>query len=733
MDRTPVPTKSLGRRQPLAILISLAVAVLGGAAIGFATAAPGDTFQVPAPMGGDEALYEVDSPGSTWDDQQAHIQVQAPAPLMLPDGSWVSASRMRAGADASKFTFSSMDYVMVGWRSAFVDTATGHVVATTTGGSAGSSGGVDGAIVPQLGGSTQSQQSTTTTVEFGAGPVPCGVRTPLQERAVAVGEVLRLDGCDLGEPASFKVVGTRTLDGAPALLLANQRLGSQLWYRSGMPYPVRFDLGVGHPGEEHWTLSGFVRGDQPLVPGPLPPAVQPAPVVTAAADRLGPAHDGLQLPFPIEQAVSRAADLSQEVADFQAAHPDWFLRAAQYEETEQDGAVRGTWFLRMRGDGQELWADVAQQDDQASPVPSEAVRLVGDLEHRSGLEATSSDVHVWDEMFDPDEPAWPASCRPASLATVGSVVDRWSQMEQRPAAQANAYAFDLWCLQGGTHASLTSQVRAGDARILLPPSSTAGPLDPPQSQTTSQVLQMVAVNEDGELTLETTEAAASRSSWGALQHPPSQDKATPVERAGTGPWSPPTGPVAASITVVSVLAGLLYWLWPTIKAGPLALFSRLQAPELLEHPVRKELMQRIEAQPGVHYQDLVRALGKGKGAVEHHLRKLQAGGLVKALAAGGYTCWFPTAYDHRLVGAAPALKSDGARAVLAAVQAHPGRSARDVGVATGLSPAAVNHHLQRLSQAGLVSVVRAGRSLSIMPTDLAGRLGPGTAAAGGAA
>jgi predicted transcriptional regulator len=138
--------------------------------------------------------------------------------------------------------------------------------------------------------------------------------------------------------------------------------------------------------------------------------------------------------------------------------------------------------------------------------------------------------------------------------------------------------------------------------------------------------------------------------------------------------------------------------------------------------VRRELLQRIEAQPGVHYQDLVRAMGKGKGAIEHHLRKLREGGLVKSMSAAGYTCFFPAAFDRRLTAAAPALKSPGARKVLAAIQANPGASATDVGVATGLSPAAVNHHLQRLGAAGLVDVLRNGRSLSLQPTALASQV-----------
>jgi predicted transcriptional regulator len=181
----------------------------------------------------------------------------------------------------------------------------------------------------------------------------------------------------------------------------------------------------------------------------------------------------------------------------------------------------------------------------------------------------------------------------------------------------------------------------------------------------------------------------------------------------------PDAPAAAGVGILSVLAGLAYLVWPTLKGAAFGLFSRVQGPALLKHPVRAEIVQRIEAHPGIHYQALVREMGIGKGNVEHHLRKLRDSGLVVAHATAGYTCLFPARSDRRLMAAAPALKSDGARAILMAIRGSPGLSALQVSQATGLSPGTVNRHLQKLGEAGLVNALRAGRSLHLQTTALA--------------
>jgi predicted transcriptional regulator len=112
-------------------------------------------------------------------------------------------------------------------------------------------------------------------------------------------------------------------------------------------------------------------------------------------------------------------------------------------------------------------------------------------------------------------------------------------------------------------------------------------------------------------------------------------------------------------------------------------------------------------------------VGGGKGAVEHHLRKLVDAGLVVRHQGPGYTCFFPPRTDHRVAAVAGVLKSASARRVLAAVQARPGLSSAELAAATGLDASTVSHHVHRLAAAGLLEPTKAGRTLSIRPTGLA--------------
>lgn len=730
MASTPLrPT--LVRRIPRALILALATALLGGGAIGFATAAgeDGTTFTVPTPMGGDKAVYDIEDVETLGDNtalRHGRIEVRPAAPLVLSDGSVVSAYGLRRGRDAAWVSDGRSTQVMVGWSEAFIDAATDEVVARAY--ASGSEAGSHTTGIPFTDelpfvsevGADETYLSSSARREYGPANVPCALRSELQGNAVPIDGFVRVQGCGKkGATVAFHSLGLRPLKGHDSLVLEAGEIGMRLWYQAGIPYPVLYEYDIGTPDEESWRMVGFTPGDQPLVPGPVPAPVQLPAIAQASTSKYGPGLDGFPHPFTVDQAMQEAQARSQVVADFLASHPDWFLRNAEYEQHEQDDMVTGQWSLSLRGGEDELRVEVPQPPAQDTRPPSDADRMLGTLPlEEAPVDAYVPSVSVRDGLHE--EPAWPEACRPAALPSIASVAAQWAALERRAALEANAYGFSLWCYGADAEVVPRALVTAGDARFIHP--DAPGPASQGEAQKTEQVLTMLLVSGDGEdVELETSNVVLTES-WGGNGAPADAEDPEGIQRSSVGAWAVPSKPVAASITFVSILAGVLYWLWPVVKAGPLGLFSRLQAPDLLDHPVRKELLQRIEAQPGLHYQDLVRAMGKGKGAIEHHLRKLQEGGLVKSIASGGYTCFFPVAFDRRLTAAAPALKSAGARKVLAAIQANPGASAMAVGAATGLSPAAVNHHLQRLGAAGLVDVLRNGRSLSIQPTALASQV-----------
>jgi predicted transcriptional regulator len=145
------------------------------------------------------------------------------------------------------------------------------------------------------------------------------------------------------------------------------------------------------------------------------------------------------------------------------------------------------------------------------------------------------------------------------------------------------------------------------------------------------------------------------------------------------------------------------------SGGVVGLFSRVQGSRLLDHPQRSRLVDLVNAEPGIHFQELQRRTAIANGTLVHHLRKLESGGHVVAHKSGRYTCYFPRAASPESRMAAGVTKADGAKAVLSTIQANPGLTMQDVAARCGLQPSTVTYHVQRLHSAGLVSMERDGK------------------------
>jgi predicted transcriptional regulator len=199
--------------------------------------------------------------------------------------------------------------------------------------------------------------------------------------------------------------------------------------------------------------------------------------------------------------------------------------------------------------------------------------------------------------------------------------------------------------------------------------------------------------------------------------------------ASAGLWSFPQPKTVAGVTAIAALVGALIFFLSGAKGVAWGLFSRIEPDELMEHPVRSGIVAHVQEEPGIHFQELVRRTGKGRGTVEHHLRKLVAGNILVERAEAGFTCYFPRGQvDYSLMAAAPLLKSPGARQVLQAVVHHPGVPALEVATHLGLAPSTVNHHVKKLTEAALVAGSREGRFVRLHAT----RLGQEAASAFGA-
>lgn len=147
------------------------------------------------------------------------------------------------------------------------------------------------------------------------------------------------------------------------------------------------------------------------------------------------------------------------------------------------------------------------------------------------------------------------------------------------------------------------------------------------------------------------------------------------------------------------------------------LFSRVQRNSALDHPLRSQLLQAIEEEPGIHFHELHRRLELPPGTIEFHLRRLVDLGIIAAQPGPRYTCYFPKGQVARgVMLAAHLLKAPHARSVLAYAIAHPGSHSQKIAEAVGITPQGLTYHAQRLEGGGLLKVETDGRHRRVYPT-----------------
>lgn len=679
-------------RAVVAVLIAALSAVpLAARAVGPETQEP-TAFAVPPSWPGDRMAYRLDFDGG----HLTYNLTWQPARWLLdPQDGWVQvrplihAWRMGAG---SQFDGCGSN------PPAQIDLLTLHEVGTTR-----VLWGPDGAMhgtatlcsgLPVLGGTREQTVQVVQSLAPGNSIGPCGLVNTLQWDA---SPPILLSGCD-DAPATVVARGSHEGAGTLMVEVESESGPRRIHFRSDVPYPVRTSGTAGG-----WTLLGFERGEGPDAPlGPRPADVAMPEVRSAPPGRLGPEEAGARPEFPLAEAVeeARSSPRFSGLRDYMATHPDWVLVAAEAFETTTEGDPIPGWSLHFSdhvGGYQLMWS---KGQGEASSVP---------------LPPAVTD-RLPTQNAGPGEATPPVLYSDAPMPTAGSVVARWRAFgtgageSDRSALWSFSRACEAECgswVQAGTVSTITSFSSSGES---FPPTTPATP-----EPGTTQNLSALRFGAEGNvLAWFVGTRTDSSGPWTAPTAAPAYSEPAPAKG---GPWLGaavplPSAPAAAGIGGAGLLAALAYFFWPALKGG-LGLFSRVAEDELLAHPVRRRIATLVEAQPGIHYQALVRAAGVANGTLEHHMRKLLEAGLVTQRKGPGYTCYFPKGTGAALMSAAPALKSPGAQRILAAIEASPGSPSKAIAEQAGVDAATVTHHVERLRLAGLVTTRRDGRLMRL--------------------
>lgn len=567
----------------------------------------------------------------------------------------------------------------------------------------------------------------------------CGLLNPFQGRNVSLdGEVqITRNGCSaagLGTGATtFRPVGAETVAGHETVMFTADTWGGtvHLWLSPDLPVPVRVAIedwsalfpdadDPDSPEEEAAAeasgtvyrvvrLVRFERGDEPIRLGEEVPEDPLTPMSMAPRHRYGPDETGVDHPFPLSEAWEIAKD-NETIASYLDDHPDAYVYNAKYTERRDDDSVERRWYISV-DDGEEgIRAQVSEEQTSGPGLMGLPGTGGNETDHR----VFNVERHHWQGVAPPE-------LVPDRLPSVAEVMRWWRSYrgDDYEDLEPNAWGFEISCNHAGC-TDAEAEVRAGHDLDTGWDNGTV--LDDGESGHDHRH-SMLTVDTTGQAT--GTYEYTHRQEWASDGDPvppegSDDDDVVPAATLATPLWTFPAEH-AGTIGLVAAITALLYWLWPAIKGVGLAgLRTRLTADEALDHPIRRELMDRIEAEPGVHRNELIQALDAGNGTIRHHLDKLVELDHVAETRGQGYACYFPAGeVDRHVMAAAPALRSGSARRVLEAVLDEPGLSNGEVAARTGLSPSTVSHHLARLQEAELVRADGDGRSLSLTPTEVA--------------
>lgn len=174
----------------------------------------------------------------------------------------------------------------------------------------------------------------------------------------------------------------------------------------------------------------------------------------------------------------------------------------------------------------------------------------------------------------------------------------------------------------------------------------------------------------------------------------------------------PPEAVAAGSSVLALGLAAAAWL-ARAGLGSLglgSLFSRIEDGDLARHPMRRQALDFIAANPGATVQDVRRALGLAWGTTVYHLGRLEKAGQVAVRHVAGRRGHWPLGQAPRAGDPA----GTGAELVRL-VRERPGLSQLELARLAGVGAPAACKQLRRLEEAGLVVAQRAGRSRQYVP------------------
>lgn len=135
-------------------------------------------------------------------------------------------------------------------------------------------------------------------------------------------------------------------------------------------------------------------------------------------------------------------------------------------------------------------------------------------------------------------------------------------------------------------------------------------------------------------------------------------------------------------------------------------FGEAKRNRALEHPVRQAIVSHLKANNCASISDLCRALNLSWGVMQHHLYVLSKADIIFGSRNGRSHIFFPREEKSARAAILALLQSVRAREIVDEVAKQPGVRQKDLCDRLGLSRKVFRHHINLLSQAGLIVETR---------------------------
>lgn len=151
------------------------------------------------------------------------------------------------------------------------------------------------------------------------------------------------------------------------------------------------------------------------------------------------------------------------------------------------------------------------------------------------------------------------------------------------------------------------------------------------------------------------------------------------------------------------------------KTIPLQLNHYLTFNDIFENENRKNIINKILEQPGIHNNELLRQCDLQKGQLQWHLHVLLRYGIIRKEKISQYVVFFPNILNLKENGTSRLflIKSKTSFKILAIIEKNPGIFSSEIARQLNLRRSSVKYHIDKLFEKNLISLKRIGRKISL--------------------